>query len=121
MGLIIWNCLITHLQQHQEFQFQYPNNTLRGEYDLTEEIYILHQTHNLSSSFEHIKGHQDKCTSLDNLPLRAQMNVQADKLAEDFYSSKHLDEFQSAQEAAALLATQASQPTVLETDTSSQE
>ena len=61
---------------------------MKAEYDLTEQIHQTHREHNIKGSFSHVYGHQDNNTEFDKLPLDAQLNVEADALAEDYYSDK---------------------------------
>ena len=83
--------LINRQNNHKEYTIPYPNATLKAEYDLTEHIYHTHREHNIKGSFSHVYGHQDNNTEFDKLPLDAQLNVEADALAEDYY----LDNIQS--------------------------
>ena len=46
---------------------------------------ILRKLH-IKGRFSHVYGHQDNDTDFEKLPLDAQLNVEADALAEDYYS-----------------------------------
>jgi hypothetical protein len=64
-----------------------PSATLAPNWDVLNEI--RHSLHDLTfrPTFQHIKGHQDRDTpSYDNLPLLAQLNVDADTAAGNFQS-----------------------------------
>ena len=78
--------LINRQNLHKGYTIPYPNATLKAEYDLIEQIYQTHRDYNIKGSFSHVYGHQDIDTKLDKLPLDAQMNVEADALAEEYYS-----------------------------------
>jgi hypothetical protein len=83
--------LITREKQHSEYREPYPNHTLKAEFDLTEQIYQTLQEADIQASFYHVKGHQDDKIEYNNLPFEAQLNIQADNLAESFYGQ---DNFQ---------------------------
>ena len=66
-----------------------PNSTSAADYDVLAEIWA---TRDLIAPAPcpfvlHIKGHQDKKTDYDLLPLPAQLNVGADKLAGDYLAA----------------------------------
>ena len=65
---------------------QYPNSTMEAEWDVLVEIWTTITTLPPAArpTFHHIKGHQDKTTPYADLSLRAQLNCDADKLAEAF-------------------------------------
>jgi hypothetical protein len=79
--------LITRQLDHQSFTTNYPNQTLLPEFDLTEQIYSTLFTHKIQSTFSHVKGHQDDSEDISKLCLNAQLNVEADRLAEQYYST----------------------------------
>ena len=58
-------------------QFQVP------EWELLSELHSIIKTSKLSIHFIHVKSHQDDKIQYDLLPLPAQLNINADKLAED--------------------------------------
>jgi len=61
-----------------------PNQRLLPEQDVVEEI--VHKWHQLSVNiqFEWIRGHQDRNTAIDRLPLPAQLNCEADLEASQY-------------------------------------
>ena len=63
-----------------------PNETLAAEWDLLMEIWSARDAFPPESrpSLTHVKGHQDKKTPYNDLPLRAQLNVDADRLADQY-------------------------------------
>jgi hypothetical protein len=79
--------LITRQIHHQSYEINYPNQTLLPEYDLTEQIYSTILTHKITATFSHVKGHQDDAEDISKLSLTAQLNVEADSLAEEYYST----------------------------------
>jgi hypothetical protein len=58
----------------------FRNHTLRPSWDIIQTTCRIFQAHP-SLSLQHVKGHQDRTTTFWNLPLEAQLNIQADKLA----------------------------------------
>ena len=72
--------------KHLKFLKIYPNSTLASEWDVIAEIRqsFLDLDPSSRPSIHHIKGHQDDEVEYDKLPLKAQLNVQADQLAADF-------------------------------------
>ena len=63
-----------------------PSATLAPDWDVLNEI--RHSLHDLNfrPTFQHIKGHQDCDTPYDDLPLLAQLNVDANTAAGNFQS-----------------------------------
>ena len=70
----------------------FPNDTLRPSWDILQAIITnISQLENFQ--LLHVKGHQDDDDSLDDLPLEALLNIQADELAEQFQlESNHKDD-----------------------------
>jgi hypothetical protein len=63
-----------------------PSATLAPNYDILNEIRnSLHEL-NFRPTYQHIKRHQDRDTAYKNLPLLAQLNVDADTATENFQS-----------------------------------
>jgi hypothetical protein len=58
--------------------------TLRSEYDVTEQIYRTQAAYNIKATFYWVKGHQDNNQAYEELPLEAQLNIDADELAGEF-------------------------------------
>jgi len=76
--------LIRRCRSHQHYKEPYPNETLRSEFDVTEQIYVTQTRHNINATFKWVKGHQDKKIRKNDLPLEAQLNIEADELAGTF-------------------------------------
>jgi len=72
------------LQKHQ--RDPYPNTTLAAEYDVLAQIQACFKDMEPSNkpTLLHIKGHQDDDTPYERLPIRAQLNVDADRLAAEY-------------------------------------
>ena len=73
--------LIRRCNAHKQYKEPYPNETLRSEFDVTEQIYKTQTEYNINATFKWVKGHQDKKIRKDDLPLEAQLNIEADELA----------------------------------------
>jgi len=80
--------LIRRLQVHKHYKEPYPNETLKSEFDVTEQIYRTTEIYGINATYKWVRGHQDKHTAYDDLPLEAQLNVDADKFAGDFQIAK---------------------------------
>ena len=65
----------------------YPSvySNLQPEYDLTEQLHRQLIAHHIQPTFNHVKGHQDDTNAKSKLPLPAQLNIEADLLATQFY------------------------------------
>ena len=74
------NCCNAHLQ----YIIPYPNETVKLEYNVMEQIYCTPSKYKLKPSYHWVKGHQDDNTSTEELPIVAQLNVEADRLAGEF-------------------------------------
>ena len=80
--------LIRRCKAHLHYKEPFPNETLKSEYDVTEQIYRTQAAHNIKATFYWVKGHQDKNNTYLELPLEAQLNVDADELAGE-YQEEH--------------------------------
>jgi hypothetical protein len=80
--------LIRRLKVHKHYDEPFPNETLKSEFDVTEQIYRTTTTYGMKSTYKWVRGHQDKNTAYDDLELEAQLNVDADKYAGDFQLAK---------------------------------
>ena len=74
--------LIRSCQSRATYGDPYCNTTLKTDFDLLEQIY--HHTRRFQSTFDHVAGHQDSHKKYENLKVEAQMNVDADKLANEY-------------------------------------
>ena len=65
------------------YKNNYPLETLRSDWDVTEEIHERYGGNGEEqATFEWVKGHQDDEEMVIDLPIPAQYNVKADELAE---------------------------------------
>ena len=44
-------------KEHLKYKHLYPNNTLKSEDDITEQIYLTNITYNIEATFQHVHGH----------------------------------------------------------------
>jgi hypothetical protein len=66
---------------HKHYKEPYPNETLRSEFDVTEQMYKTQTEHNIKSTLKWVKGHQDKKIKKEDLSLEVQLNIEADEPA----------------------------------------
>ena len=78
--------------QHSD---HFPNDSLAADWDVVHEIVESRRQLNHPPTITHIKGHQDKHKSYEQLSLPAQLNVDADALA-DSYMIHHQDQHRKA-------------------------
>ena len=65
----------------------YPNETITSNWDIIQAIVYTLQTFPKCPEIKHVMGHQDNHTTYDQLPLEAQLNVDADAAATKFQDS----------------------------------
>ena len=67
----------------------HPNDTMEAEWDILAEIWttLLSLPETSRPSIQHIKGHQDDKKPYAELPLPAQLNCDADKLADQYITA----------------------------------
>ena len=84
--------LVRRELKHNHYRDSYPNAMLTVEYNVTEQIYLTNSANQIEASYSWVKGHQDLYTATSKLPLEAQLNIEADKLAGDFQQQygKHI-------------------------------
>ena len=70
--------LLTRIEQSIQYPDPYPNYTLKADWDVTHKIISTLQAMSIHVMFEHVKGHQDDHQAYEDLPLEAQLNVDAD-------------------------------------------
>jgi hypothetical protein len=75
------------MRQRQEYKTCYPNVTLAPDWDLTEAIHDSNRHLTELPKYRHVLGHQDKMTHYAQLPLTAQLNVDADEATGAFHWS----------------------------------
>jgi hypothetical protein len=78
--------VITRINKLLHLPTIFPNTTMESEWDILAEIRTALQalTPGCSPTFEHIKGHQDAKIPMDELPISAQMNCEADQWANEY-------------------------------------
>lgn len=72
--------LVNRSNKHFKYKHPYPNNTLKSEYNIMEQIYLTCLMYNIIAIFYHVYGHQDIKKSR-NLSMKEIMNIEAIKLA----------------------------------------
>jgi hypothetical protein len=89
--------ILKAIENGRDFDNWYPNATLVADWDVVYEI-IQSLTHKNSCfvSFEHVKGHQDREKRGEVLPLSARLNIEADRLAGDYFRDMHTHTCQQA-------------------------
>jgi hypothetical protein len=69
------------MNAHKHYHEPFPNETLRSEFDITEQIYNTQSACKIKPIYVWVKGHQDDDKQYDDLSLEAQLNIDADELA----------------------------------------
>jgi hypothetical protein len=87
--------MIGIMQDHVRVADTYPNQTLKSEWDIIAETKATIDTDKLweAIEFRHIKGHADQRAPYNSLTLSQQLNVEADKLANEYIQRHHDDEY----------------------------
>jgi hypothetical protein len=70
--------LLTQLETSLPYIEPFPNLTLSADWDVTNEIVCSIRQLQTHTTLAHVKGHQDDHVPYDDLPLDAQLNVDAD-------------------------------------------
>jgi hypothetical protein len=81
--------LMKNLHKAQKYKDYWPNESLDNDWDIL--ISIKTSTLELDNppTFTHIKGHQDDHHNYADLPLKAQLNIDADRLASIYINDHH--------------------------------
>jgi hypothetical protein len=85
--------LLIRIDQSRQCDKSYANATLAPDWDIVEAIVSTLQLLPVTPSFSHVKGHQDDHIAYEDLPLDAQLNIEAEALAGKFqtkFPSDHL-------------------------------
>lgn len=61
--------LINWCDAHLQYKIPFPNETIKSEYNVTEQIYCTESKYNLKASYHWVKGHQDNYTPTKNYQL----------------------------------------------------
>ena len=64
-----------------DYEGWYPNDTLKSDWDVLQQVEQTFREAKQAPTMEHIKSHQDKNRAIETLPIKAQLNCRADKLA----------------------------------------
>jgi hypothetical protein len=83
--------VLTKLSEYLQFTDYFPNVTLDAEWDVLQAIVSSIREFPVRPSLNYVQGHQDKHTPFYNLDLPAQLNVEADKLADQYVPPPHLN------------------------------
>jgi hypothetical protein len=76
--------LLTAILKDAQYSVTFPNTTLEADWDIRNEIKSTLKLIGRPNSFTHVKGHQDNGQSVESLDLPAQLNVEADREANEF-------------------------------------
>ena len=76
--------MLKTIQQRLEWTVDYPYTTMSPDWDLHQAITTTLRLFPNLPHCQHVKGHQDRFFAFDDLPLPAQLNVEADELASQF-------------------------------------
>jgi hypothetical protein len=80
--------LLTRIEDDLDKFYKTPNATLAPDWDLVEEIVNTIALLPRIPRFSHVKGHQDDDVPYEELPLVAQLNVDADRYANKFMNNE---------------------------------
>ena len=61
--------LINRCDAHLQYIITYPNETIKLEYDVTEQIYCTTSKYKLEPPYHWVKGHQDDNTPTEELSI----------------------------------------------------
>lgn len=81
--------LLTSVKKGRKYHEYYPTMTTAADWDVIHEIVESMKILKANPTTHHVKGHQDDDKSYDELPLPAQLNIDADALAEKYQSQYH--------------------------------
>jgi hypothetical protein len=77
--------LLQRIIEYQQYKTYFPNATSNADWDAVQAISTTCAKLHIVPFFRHVKGHQDDKTAYGNLPLEAQLNVDADHEAGSYY------------------------------------
>ena len=76
--------LIDRVQSQTILKYPIPNSVFKPDWDIVQAIVQTQQSFAITTTYQHVKGHQDDDTPTVELSLVAQLNVEADKYAGAF-------------------------------------
>jgi hypothetical protein len=77
--------LLQRIIEYQQYKTYFPDATSNAEWDIVQAISTTCAKMHIVPFFCHVKGYQDDKTAYGNLPLEAQLNVDADYEAGSYY------------------------------------
>ena len=80
--------LVDHCTERQQYEHPWPNMTLEGEWNITEEIYNTYKNNNIIATFGKVKGHRNRKERYEDLSLDAQCNIDADLYAGEYQKNQ---------------------------------
>jgi hypothetical protein len=76
--------LLMRIKKTMAWKYLQPKVTLRAKWDIESLILDFYRQLGWQFQFTHVRSHQDDSIPLCNLPMEAQQNVEADRLATEF-------------------------------------
>lgn len=76
--------LIHRVSSQGKLKYPVPNAVFKPDWSVVQAIVDTVQSCSIEATYVHVKGHQDDDTSVEELSLLAQLNVEADKHAGDY-------------------------------------
>ena len=76
--------LIDRVQQQSQQKYPVPNHVFKSDWDVVQAIVLTQTAFAITTTYEHVKGHQDDTEPAETLSLIAQLNVEADKYAGEY-------------------------------------
>ena len=75
--------LVNRSNEHLTYKYLYPNNTLKSEYNTTEQISLINTTYHVVATFQHVYEHQDRKLNRE-LTMEEKLNVVVDNLSRQY-------------------------------------
>ena len=72
--------LVNRSNAHLEYKHLYPNNTLKSEYNVTEQIFLINSAYKIVAMFHHVYCHQNSKSNRE-LTIKEKFNMKVDTLA----------------------------------------
>lgn len=80
--------LVNQMTEHKNCKHFFPNEITKSDFNVTEQIYLTRREPNINATCKWIKGCQDEIVPIEELPIEAQLNIEADAIAGDFQLRK---------------------------------